>query len=123
MPLSGATNATYTTPALDMSYNGLNYSVAITNAYGSTNSALRALTVVSGPPTVYSATKTASLTNIVVAFSKAVDPVTGLNPANYALDTSMARQAASPFIRAATAAMSNNVVLTTSTLNTNQAII
>src|SRR4029077_16750455 len=56
----GATNAIYTPPALDSSYNGLNYSVAITNTFGSTNSAPATLTVVSGPPTVYSATKTAN---------------------------------------------------------------
>ena len=84
--IPGATNAFYTTPTLDLSYNGLNYSVSIANANGSTNSAPAALTVVSGPPTVYSVTKTPSVTNLVVAFSKAVDPATGLNAANYRLD-------------------------------------
>ncbi|HXB59416.1 MAG TPA: hypothetical protein VNU95_07615, partial [Candidatus Acidoferrales bacterium] len=83
--IGGATNASYTTPLLNMSYNSLNYSVVITNALFSTNSATATLTVVSAPPTVYSATKTVTPTNILVAFSKAVDPVTGLNPANYAL--------------------------------------
>ncbi len=83
--IAGATNASYATPLLSMAYNGLNYSVVITNALGSTNSAPAVLTVVSTPPAVYSATKTATQTNILVAFSKAVDPVTGLNPANYTL--------------------------------------
>jgi hypothetical protein len=50
-PIPGATNASYTTPALDSSYNGLNYSVTVTNLNGATNSTSGALTVVSGPPT------------------------------------------------------------------------
>jgi hypothetical protein len=114
----GATNATYTTPALDMSYNGLNYSVSVTNVYGATNSALATLTVVSGPPTVYSATKTANTTNIVVAFSKTVDPVTGLNPANYSLTINGTPSGVS-VLSANYGTVSNSVVLTTSTLNTN----
>ncbi len=111
--VAGATNAFYTTPTLDMSYNGLNYSVTITNANGSTNSAAAVLTVVSGPPTVYSVTKTASVTNLVVAFSKAVD-ATGLNPANYTLTP-----AGVSVVSASYGSASNNVILTTSTLNTN----
>jgi hypothetical protein len=114
----GATNATYTTPALDMTYNGLNYSVAISNPYGATNSALASLTVVSGPPAVYSATKTANTTNIVVAFSKAVDPITGLNPGNYSLTINGASAGVS-VLSASYGSASNDVILTTSTLNTN----
>ncbi|HEV2318295.1 MAG TPA: LamG-like jellyroll fold domain-containing protein, partial [Verrucomicrobiae bacterium] len=113
----GATNAIYTTPALDMSYNGLNYSVQVTNAYGATNSALASLTVASGPPAVYSATKTANTTNIVVAFSKTVDPVTGLNPANYSLNINGAPSGVS-VLSASYGSVSNSVILTTSTLNT-----
>ena len=116
--IPGATNASYTTPTLDMSYNGLNYSVTITNANGSTNSTSAALTVVSGPPTVYSVTKTPSVTNIVVAFSKAVDPVTALNPANYALTINGAPSGIS-ILSASYGSSSNNVILRTSTLNTN----
>ncbi|MGH7978394.1 MAG: Ig-like domain-containing protein, partial [Limisphaerales bacterium] len=114
----GATNATYTTPALDMTYNGLNYSVAVSNPLGSTNSALATLTVVSGPPAVYSATKTANTTNIVVAFSKAVDPVTGLNAGNYSLTINGASSGVS-VLSASYGSGSNNVILTTSTLDTN----
>ncbi len=69
-PIAGATNAFYTTPSLDPSYNGLNYSVTITNVNGSTNSATATLAVVSGPPTVYSVTKTANATNIVLPFPR-----------------------------------------------------
>ncbi|HEY2082044.1 MAG TPA: Ig-like domain-containing protein, partial [Verrucomicrobiae bacterium] len=116
--IPGATNAFYTTPTLDMSYNGLNYSVVITNTLASTNSALAALTVVSGPPTVFSAEKTSNLTNIVVAFSKAIDPATGLNPANYAVTINGASSGVS-VLSASYGSASNNVILTTSTLNTN----
>jgi hypothetical protein len=114
----GATNAAYTTPALDMTYNGLNYSVAIANVYGATNSALASLTVGSGPPTLYSAVKTANRTNIIVAFSKPVDPVTGLNPANYSLNVNGAPAGVS-VVSANYGALSNSVVLTTSMLDTN----
>jgi hypothetical protein len=114
----GATNASYTTPALDMSYNGLNYSVSITNVLGTTNSAPAVLTVVSGPPLVYSATKTASPTQVIVAFSKAVDPVTGLNAGNYSLTINGAPSGVS-VLSASYGSASNNVILTTATLNTN----
>ncbi len=116
--IPGATNGSYTTPTLDMSYNGLSFSVAITNANGVTNSSSAALTVVSGPPTVYSVTKTPSVTNIVVAFSKAVDPTTALNPANYALTINGAPSGVS-ILSAGYGSASNNVILRTSTLNTN----
>src|SRR5439155_15963034 len=116
--ISGATNASYTTPTLDMSYNGMNYVVAISNINGSTNSAIAALTVVAGPPTVYSATKTASPTKVVVNFSKPVDPVTGLNAANYSLNFNPAPSGIS-ILSASFGAVSNSVILTTSLLDTN----
>jgi hypothetical protein len=101
-----------------MSYNGLNYSVRITNANGSTNSTAPGLTVVSGPPTVYSVTKTPSVTNLVVAFSKAVDPATALSPGNYALTINGAASGVS-ILSISYGSASNNVILRTSTLNTN----
>ena len=116
--IAGATNGSYTTPTLDMSYNGLNYSVSVTNTNGSTNSVAAVLTVVSGPPTVYSVTRTANATSIAVAFSTAVDPVTGLNPANYALTVNAAPSGVS-ILSASYGSASNNVILQTSTLNTN----
>src|SRR5205085_5617931 len=102
----------------DSSYNGLNYSVTITNLNGATNSTTAALTVVSGPPTVFSVTKTPSVTNLVVAFSKAVDPVTGLNAANYSVTSNGAPSGVS-ILSASYGSSSNSVVLRTSTLNTN----
>jgi hypothetical protein len=117
--IPGATNAAYTTPALDMSYNGLNYCVTVSNINGSTNSDIAALTVVSGPPTVYSVTKTPSPTKIVVNFSKPVDPVTGLNAANYSLNLNGAPSGVS-ILSASYGAVSNSVILTTgSALATN----
>jgi hypothetical protein len=117
--IPGATNASYTTPALDMSYNGLNYSVAISNVNGSTNGAPAALNVVSGSPTVYSVTKTTSSTNLVVAFSKAVDPVTGLNPANYAAVNIVGAPLGVSILSAKYGSSSNSVILGTSTLDPN----
>jgi hypothetical protein len=114
----GATNAIYATPALDSSYDGLNYSVVISNALGSTNSAPASLTVVSGPPTIYSATKTASPTSVVVMFSKAVDAATGLNAAYYSLTVNGAPSGIS-VLSASYGSSSNNVILTTSMLDTN----
>ncbi len=118
-PIVGATGASYTTPVLSMAYNGLNYSVVITNALFSTNSAPAVLTVVSAPPAVYSATKTASPTSIVVTFSKPVDPVTGLNPANYALQINSAPSGVS-IISASAGSVPGTVVLQTSLMDTNQ---
>lgn len=117
--IPGATNGSYTTPPLDMSYNGLNFSVMITNANGTTNSSSAALTVVSGPPTVYSVTKTPNVTNLVVAFSKAVDPTTALNTANYAALTINGAPSGLSILSAAYGSGSNNVILRTSTLDTN----
>jgi hypothetical protein len=117
--IPGATNATYTTPVLDASFNGLNYSVSITNALGATNSGPAVLTVVSTPPVVYSATKTVAPTNIVVTFSKAVDPTTALNPANYALLVNTAPSGVS-VIGATAGTVPGSVILQTTLMDTNQ---
>ncbi|PWU18252.1 MAG: hypothetical protein C5B50_09645, partial [Verrucomicrobia bacterium] len=116
--IPGATNGFYTTPTLDASYNGLNYSVVITNTSGSTNSAPAALTVVSGPPTVYCVTKTPNLTKLVVSFSKAVDSTTALNAANYTVQINGGPSGVS-VLSASYGSTSSSVILTTSTLNTN----
>ncbi|MGH8022041.1 MAG: beta strand repeat-containing protein, partial [Limisphaerales bacterium] len=117
----GATNSTYTTPALAPADNGLLYSVTVANVAGSTNSAPATLTVANTPATVFSAMKatagiTNALTNIVVTFSKAIDPGTGLNAANYTLNNSATVSSVS-FDGIA----SNSVILTTSLLDTNAA--
>jgi hypothetical protein len=58
------------------------------------------------------------VTNLVVAFSKAVDPTTALNPANYTLTINGGSSGVS-ILSAGYGSSSNNVVLRTSTLNTN----
>jgi hypothetical protein len=110
--IPGATNATYTTHAVSISsYNNVQYSVTVSNVAGSQTAGPATLTVVAGQPTVFSATKSASGTSIVVAFSGPVDPVTGLNAANYSLNNGAS-------IVSASSGGANSVILAT-TLNTN----
>jgi hypothetical protein len=114
--IAGATNATYTTPPLSIaSYNNVQYSVTVSNVAGSVPGGTGTLTVTAGQPTIFSATKTANGTNIVVAFSGPVDRITGLNAANYSLTS------ASVVSANYASSLSNSVVLTTTTLNTNAA--
>ena len=117
--ISGATNAVYTTPSLTMSANNASYTVTVSSTLGSgsVNSTAATLTVVPSttPPTVASASKTANQTNILVVFSKAVDSGTGLNAANYSLNNGVS------VVSAAAGSSPNQVILTTSTLNTTAA--
>ena len=119
--ISGATNAVYTTPNVTSSVNSPGYTVTVTSTLGSgsANSTAAALTVVpdTTPPTVFSATKTASANTILAVFSEAVDSGTGLNAANYSLNDGAS------VISAAAGASPNQVILTTSTLNTNAAYL
>lgn len=118
--ITGATNSTYTTPLLTLANSGLQYSVAITNSVGSTNSAPATLTVNNTPATVFSAMKataTSPLTSVVVTFSKAVDPTTGLNANNYTLNGVAGTISSVAYGSSA----SNCVILTTSSnLSTNE---
>lgn len=114
----GATNATYTTPLLSSSYSGLNYSVVVSTPAGSTNSSLATLTVNPGQLTVFSATKTASTTNVVVMFSGPVDPATSLTTGNYALQVNGAPAGVS-ILGASAGSVPGSVVLRTTALNPN----
>lgn len=111
--IPGATNAVYTTPALSSSYNGLSYTVAVTSGGSTVNSTPGTLTVVAGQPTIFSATKTASGTNVVVMFSGPVDTNTGLNVTNYSLNNGAS------VLSASAGNASGSVILTTSALSTN----
>ncbi|HEY4415516.1 MAG TPA: LamG-like jellyroll fold domain-containing protein [Verrucomicrobiae bacterium] len=115
--IAGATSSVYTTPLLTPADNGLNYTVTVTTPVGSTNSTAATLSVVNDltAPTVYSATKTAGLTNVVVKFSEPVDPTTGLNAANYSINNGVSVISANYGSSA-----SNSIVLATSLLDTNQ---
>ena len=116
--IPGATNASYTTPALSTAYNGMQYSVQLSTAAGSVTSSSGTLTVTAGIPTVYSATKTASPNNVVVNFSSPIDPSTGLNPANYAFLVNGAPAGVS-VTGVSYGSSSNTVILQTSALNPN----
>jgi len=112
--IPGATNANYSTPAVSVaSYNNVQYSVTVSNVAGSQTAGPATLSVVAGQPTVFSATKSASGSSIVVAFSGPVDPVTGLNAANYSLNNGAS-------VVSASSGGVNSVILAT-TLNTNLA--
>lgn len=115
VPIAGATNLSYTTPYLTSSANGASYTVTISNAAGATNSSAATLTVVTPttPPTVFSATRSAGLTNVLVIFSEAIDPVTGLNAANYSIDGGVS------ILSIAAGNSPNQVVLTTSPMSPN----
>jgi len=108
--IAGATNATYTTPALSSSQNGVQYIVTMTNVAGSITSAPATLAVTAGNPTVYSAAETGNPNSLVVTFSGPVDPTTSQTAANYTLNNGASVTAASA------GSASNNVVLTTSAL-------
>ena len=116
-PIPGATNASYTTPALSTAYNGMQYSVQLSTVAGNVTSSSATLTVTAGTPTVYSVTKTANPNNVVVNFSEPVDPTTALNAGNYTL---LVLGAPSGSVTSVSyGSSSNNVILTTSTLNPN----
>lgn len=121
VPIFGATNAVYTTPNLTLSANGASYTATVTSTLGSgsANSSPATLSVVpdTTPPGVFSATKTASVNNILVVFSEAVDSGTGLNAANYSLNGGVSISSA------VAGASPNQVILTTSTLDTNAAYL
>ncbi|HEV2455466.1 MAG TPA: immunoglobulin domain-containing protein [Verrucomicrobiae bacterium] len=109
--IAGATNATYTTPPLSSSYNGTLYSVQVANVAATITSSSATLTVTAGHPTVYSVTKTASPTTIVVNFSSALDPITSQNAANYSLNNGASVISVSP------GGSPGSVILTTSALD------
>src|SRR5262249_28002095 len=113
--ISGATNMSYTTPALTTSANLANYTVTISNASGTTNSATAVLTVAPATtgPAVFSASRSADQAHMVVVFSEPVDSVTSLNAANYSVDNGISVSSV------AAGSSANQVVLTTSAMNTN----
>jgi len=115
--IPGATNASYTTPALSTAYNGMQYSVQLSTAAGSVTSSSGTLTVTAGTPTVYSVAKTANPNEVVVNFSGPIDPATGLNTANYAFLLLNNAPAAVTVSGVSYGSSSNTVILQTSGLN------
>jgi hypothetical protein len=83
-PIPGATNATYTI-ASTLPTNSGNYYVTVSNPASTTNSSVATLSILSNtlPPNIL--TISAGASQIIVTFSKAVDPVTGGEAANYSV--------------------------------------
>ncbi len=109
--ISGATNATYATPALTLGDSGSIYSVFVSTSIASSNSPNATLTVVADAqaPRLASATRlTPASTDIVVRFSEEVGSAEALNAANYFLDKGAA------VVSVAAGDMASRVVLTTS---------
>ncbi len=109
--ISGATRASYTTPALTPADSGSTYSVLVSTPFASSNSPNATLTVVADPqaPKLASATRlTPASTDIMVQFSEAVGGVEALSAANYSLDKG------ATVISVAAGDVASRVVLTTS---------
>jgi hypothetical protein len=83
-PILGATNAALTIPFLYVSNSG-NYQLSVTNPAGHINSRAAALTVLADTVAPVMTSISATLTQIVVNFSKPLDSVTADNIANYSL--------------------------------------
>lgn len=80
-----ATGASYSITSVTTAENNASFTVVVTGAQGSVTSAAAALTVTPDtvPPTVLSAKGRASLTEVVVVFSEALDPASATDTANY----------------------------------------
>ncbi|MDB6033637.1 MAG: hypothetical protein JWM16_3975, partial [Verrucomicrobiales bacterium] len=85
-PISGATNPTYSIPAVPIGMSGAQFSVMAWNNTSSLMSSNAVLTVLKdfNPPLLQSAFAVSS-NQIVVSFSKTVDPVSATNTGNYFL--------------------------------------
>jgi hypothetical protein len=85
--LPGATNAAYTNPAVSRSDGGSSYRCLLSNAVGTTTSAVALLTVVADtvPPAVAGALNQGA-TNVVVFYSEPVEAASATNRLNYVLN-------------------------------------
>lgn len=83
--IPGATNISYTLGSVAMSDSGAVFSVVVGGAQGTATSGSAGLTVTpdTTPPRVVSAKGRASLTEVVVVFSEAMDPATAGTTGNY----------------------------------------
>ena len=85
--IPGANLASYHIPAVSLNMNGITYSVIVSNDV-STTSASTTLSVTpdTTPPTLVDALDLGNPSgDVAVIFSEEVDPVTGINPANYSI--------------------------------------
>ena len=108
--IAGATNATLVLPNVPLSQNGSFYRCILTNIVGSVTSSYAMLTVLRDTtPPVLGTVVNFGATNIVVNYSKAVDPATGANVSHYAVSGSIG-------VQTAVLAGAQTVVLTVSPL-------
>ena len=107
--IAGATAAVYTTPPLTSSANNASYTVAVTSGVTlNSNPATVAVVPDTTPPTIFSAAKSAGLTNIVVVYSESVSTTM---VTNYTLN------GGASVLSARFGSTSNQVILTTTALS------
>ncbi|MGD0537974.1 MAG: lamin tail domain-containing protein [Verrucomicrobiota bacterium] len=117
-PLAGATNASYTIPAVPLSDNGAQFKVVVQNLISNVTQAVTSqvatLTVTADttPPVLLSARAT-SANEVQASFSERVDPVTATNLANYMIQSV---DGTLPILSAALDAFQSNVVLSVSAM-------
>ncbi|EEF61560.1 LamG-like jellyroll fold domain-containing protein [Pedosphaera parvula] len=113
--ISGATNASYTTPILVQSDSGATFRAIVSTPLGiSTNSSTVTLTVTADTqaPTIFSATRQSGSSNtIMVVYSEDVAPLAATNAANYTLDNGVTVSSV------AVGSAANQVILNTSALD------
>lgn len=108
-PISGATNPTYSLPAVPVGMTGTEFSVMAWNNTSSVMSSNAVLTVLKdfNPPLLQSAFGVSS-NQILVSFSKTVDPVSATNTGNYVLTNGIGP---SLVVQGATLTNETNVIL------------
>ncbi len=119
--IPGASNATYTIPAVPLSYNGYTYRVTASNATQSVTTSNAVLTVLAdtNPPALLSAYAT-SPTNILVTYSEPMDPASTTNLLNYTVTNALGQ-----LVTVYRAVLTNgtNVLLTVGNMGLNPVIV
>jgi len=97
--ISGATNSSYTLYPVTTTDSGAQFSCAITNGYGSTNSSTATLTVLADGtrPTILSASNLGDPTLVNVLFSEPVEAASGTNRLNYSIDNGIGTPVSASF--------------------------
>jgi hypothetical protein len=93
--ISGATNVSYTMPAIGMTNKGTYY-VRVTNPAGSTNSRIATITVLADKVAPVVTSISASATQVILTFSKPVDSATAGNAAKYQISGGVSVIGATP---------------------------
>jgi hypothetical protein len=109
VPILGATNPTYSIPAVPIEKDGAQFSVMAWNSTSSAMSSNAVLTVLKdvSPPLLQSAFAISS-NQILVSFSKRLEPASATNPGNYSLTNGIGPSLA---VQGATLTNGTNVIL------------